>query len=79
MLQVAGRESIGWLNDDTIYKLPCTDLRTIDRLWLERSKGRFGFSVQKRIYEEVGRDWEKMGDRVGWRVGEKWLTISYLT
>ena len=29
MLQVAGRESIGWLNDDTIYKLPCTDLRTV--------------------------------------------------
>ncbi len=79
MVKVAGRESIGWLNEDSIYKFPCTDLRTIDRLWVNYSESRFGFSVQKRIYEEVGRDWEKMGDCVGWRVGGKWLNLSSLT
>lgn len=62
MLNVAGRENEGWLNEDSINKLPCTDLRTVDQLWVEYSASRFGLSVQKSIYEEVGRDWEKMGD-----------------
>ena len=76
MLKVADRESIGWLNEDSLNKFPCTDLRTVDQLWVSYSQGRFGFSVQKCIYEEVGRDWEKMGDRVGWRNGKKWLSLS---
>lgn len=78
-LKVAHRENQGWLNEDSINKLPCTDLRTVDQLWVEYSQGRFGFSVQKRIYEEVGRDWEKMGDLVGWRIKGTWLSISSLT
>jgi hypothetical protein len=78
MIKVAGRENEGWLNEDSINKLPCTDFRTVDQLWVKYSASRFGFSVQKSIYEEVGRDWEKMGDRVGWREGGKWLSISSL-
>ncbi|MCL1474109.1 GUN4 domain-containing protein [Argonema antarcticum] len=79
MLKVAGREHEGWLNEDGMSKLSCADLRTVDRLWVEYSKGRFGFSVQKRIYyEEMGKDWEKMGDIVGWRVKGEWLSISSL-
>lgn len=35
---------------------PCTDLCTIDRLWLKYSNGRFGFSIQKRIMSEIGED-----------------------
>ncbi|MBD2185293.1 GUN4 domain-containing protein [Planktothrix sp. FACHB-1355] len=70
---------LGILSIHTFNKLPCTDLRTIDRLWVDYSNGRFGFSVQKRIYDrEVSRDWEKMGDRVGWRVEGKWLSVSLL-
>jgi hypothetical protein len=78
-LKIVGRENQGLVNEESINKVPCTDLRTIDKLWVEYSQGRFGFSVQKRIYDEVGRDWEKMGDRVGWRVERNWLSISSLT
>ncbi|WP_369797124.1 GUN4 domain-containing protein [Kamptonema formosum] len=28
---------------------PCTDLQTLDQLWVKYSNGRFWFSVQKRI------------------------------
>lgn len=35
---------------------PCTDLCTIDRLWLKYSNGRFGFSIQNRIMSEIGKD-----------------------
>ncbi|MBW4592221.1 MAG: GUN4 domain-containing protein [Brasilonema angustatum HA4187-MV1] len=62
---------------------PCTDLRTIDQLWVKYSGGRFGFSVQKRIWERVGEDYEKFGDRVGWRKGmfwnREWLNYNELT
>jgi hypothetical protein len=60
--------------------IPCEDLRTINQLWLHYSNGKFGFSVQKEIYESLGgtRDYneevvEKLGDRVGWRKGGSWL------
>ncbi len=59
---------------------PCTDLLTIDRLWCHYSKGHFGYSVQKRIYEKLGgtidyneKIWEKFGYQVGWRVEGKWI------
>jgi hypothetical protein len=34
-----------------IQKIPCTDLLTVDRLWVKFSNGRFGFSVQRQIVE----------------------------
>ena len=88
MLRVVGREEGDWIRDDELLNFPCTDLRTIDRLWVKYSNGRFGFSVQKKIYLEVGGKpdgkyyegaWEKFGDRVGWRRWWiiKWWSSSY--
>jgi hypothetical protein len=82
MLKAAGREEERYLNSKSIENFPCTDLRTIDQLWIEYSKGLFGFSVQKRIYESVGKDYGKFGDRVGWRKGmfsKEWLPYNQLT
>ncbi|MDB9496343.1 GUN4 domain-containing protein [Spirulina major CS-329] len=73
MLWVAARENEGWFRNEDIEQFPCRDLQTIDRLWVQHSNGRFGFSVQKRIYNEVGKDFVKLADRVGWRRGEEWL------
>ncbi|MBP0016279.1 MAG: GUN4 domain-containing protein [Cyanobacteria bacterium SBLK] len=44
----------GLLNVQSIDNFPCEDLREIDQLWIHYSKGRFGFSVQKRIYQGLG-------------------------
>ncbi|MEH2359510.1 GUN4 domain-containing protein [Nostoc sp.] len=33
--------------------------------------------MQKRIWESVGKDYEKFGDRVGWR-NQSWLPYSDL-
>jgi hypothetical protein len=68
-------------------KFPCTDLRTIDRLWVKYSNGRFGFSVQKRIWESLGGKpgeyddeiYTKFCDRVGWRVKGNWKSDKELT
>ncbi len=84
MLQVAGRTKEGWLDSHSIQNFPCEDLRAIDQLWVKYSNGRFGFSVQKRIWQQVGGkvDYEtecRLGDRVGWRVNDKWLNYDDLT
>ncbi|MEK0188593.1 GUN4 domain-containing protein, partial [Microcoleus anatoxicus] len=84
MLKVAGREEEGWLDDSSIDNFPCEDLRTIDQLWVKYSQGRFGFSVQKKIWLECGGkvDYDtecKLGDRVGWRKGGSWLNYENLT
>lgn len=78
MLKVAKREEEGWLTYENIETFPCEDLRTIDQLWVKYSNGRFGFSVQKKIWLEIGgkpnsdlKVWEKFGERVGWYVKEK--------
>jgi hypothetical protein len=85
MLKVASREKERWLDESSIDKFPCEDLRTIDQLWVKYSNGRFGFSVQKRIYESLGgtreydsKIWEAFGDRVGWCVNNNWLKYDYL-
>lgn len=69
-----------------IEKLPCQDLHAIDFLWVKYSRGSFGFSRQKRIYETLGgtaksdrATWEAFGDRTGWRVGDRWLEYPELT
>ena len=88
MLKAAKREKEGWLSNNDIDKFPCDDLRTIDQLWVKYSQGHFGFSVQKKIWLEVGgkADYEtecKLGDRVGWRKTRKgqksWLKYDDLT
>ncbi|WP_228008431.1 GUN4 domain-containing protein [Microcystis aeruginosa] len=86
MLQAAKREKEGWFRDVDIDNFSCEDLRMIDQLWLSASKGKFGFSVQREIYESLGGTreyngevWNKFGDRVGWRKGGSWLYSSDLT
>lgn len=53
--------------------LPCTDLHTIDRLWLKYSKGRFGFSVQKSIWERVDANIVDFAHSLGWVDGKRAL------
>jgi hypothetical protein len=91
MCQVMGRQSEGWLREEDIENFPCADLRAIDQLWVTHSNGKFGFSVQKKIWQQCGsptgdnRDWEKFGEAVGWRtkgfmgMGAEWKCLFDLT
>jgi GUN4-like/Caspase domain len=86
MLKVANREEEGWLDVESINNFPCVDLRTIDQLWAKYSNRRFGFSVQKRIYQSLGgteeyneKIWKAFGDRVAWRKEGSWVYYSNTT
>ncbi|MFM2064847.1 MAG: Serine/threonine-protein kinase PknB [Cyanobacteriota bacterium] len=83
MLLVAEREENGWLDNESVDKFPCEDLRTIDQLWVKYSDGKFGFSVQKHIYQSLGGTiednrevWEKLEEQVGWRNYERGITFN---
>ncbi|MCC3584261.1 GUN4 domain-containing protein [Microcoleus sp. PH2017_30_WIL_O_A] len=74
MLEAYSRESSGYLSaEDNIKKLPTEVLQTINQLWVKHSGGHFGFSIQKEIYLEVSKDYDKLGDRLGWKKEGKWL------
>ena len=86
MLVVVGKENDGCLSEEDIKNFPCEDIRTIDQLWLNYSQGRFGFSVQNRIYQSLAKDgsssseiWDKFGDIVGWKQDKKWMYYDDLT
>jgi len=83
MLKAIKRKEGDWLRDEELEGFPCSVLIQLDRLWLQYSFGRFGFSVQKAIWNALGGlgthpkadgDMEReFGDRVGWRQNEEWL------
>ena len=76
MLQAAGKE--GSLSYEDLNKFSCEDLRIIDRLWLDSSQGKFGFSVQKEIWQKNGSPkfdspieiWRQFYIDVGWKTEE---------
>lgn len=68
LCQALGKPIGYYLKNSDIENLPCEDLSTIDQLWMKYSDRRFGFSVQKYIYEDVGEDYPSFCTRVGWPV-----------
>ena len=80
MLAVTKREIKGDLDVKSIDSFPCRDLCTIDKLWVKYSNGKFGFSVQKRIYQGLGgtrnydrKIWYAWADKVVWKTASSWL------
>lgn len=79
MLKIARRVTAGWLREEDIEIFPCQDLLSIDRLWMQYSQGRFGFTPQSQIWESVGEDYSQFSDAVGWRSHGSWRQYSDLT
>jgi archaellum component FlaC len=47
-------------------KLPCKELNIIDKLWIKYSYGRFGFSIQQRLYDSFKRDIVALVKAIKW-------------
>ena len=87
IMQEAGKTDREDLTPDEVKVFPCSVLRIIDRLWTTYTGGRFGFSIQLKLYQEVGGTLEtaiaqdldvlrKLGDKVGWRENGQWKTVD---
>ena len=88
MKKLTKREQEGWLRLEDVKNFPRQELRKMDQLWVKYSNGKFGFSVQKQIWLELGGkldgepDWDtlwKLGSRVGWRKNNEWLSYDSYT
>ncbi|MDB9373900.1 GUN4 domain-containing protein [Nodularia sphaerocarpa] len=86
MFAVTKRERYSWLREEDIDNFPCEDLRTIDGLWVKYSNGRFGFSVQKHIFNIFGvtresnyKIWGEFGEMIGWKRKHLWLFYEHIS
>ena len=50
MITTVGKEAGQFFDADELLNFPCAELLAIDDLWVQYSKGQFGFSVQKDLY-----------------------------
>jgi hypothetical protein len=94
MLEIAYNSPVSSINkmlyEANIDKFPCPEMKKIDQLWLEKSNSKFGFSVQKNIYQSLGgnliaiagnkdrnpRIWKQFGEQIGWRKEDEWVYNS---
>ena len=74
LCELAGPAAIQrkWLYFTEVDTIPQTDLQTINSLWQLYSGGKFGFSVQRDIWLGVGKTWDKMWPKIGWKNGNNW-------
>lgn len=74
MCELAGASAIErkWIYFTEVTNLPVIDLKTLDRLWVMSSAGKFGFSVQRRIWLSLGKDYNKLWSAIDWKSGNTW-------
>jgi hypothetical protein len=74
LLYSAGREENDLLELDNIKNFQCEDLKQLNSLWEKNSNGRFGYSVQKKIYLSTGNSLDFDWENGKWK---KWNQESY--
>jgi hypothetical protein len=74
LCELAGAGAIQrkWIYFTEVEQLPEVDLQTIDALWVAHSQGRFGFSVQRNLWLGMGKNWDKLWVKIGWKSGNNW-------
>ena len=84
--QVAvGDGNYGGISFSELESLSCSDLRTIDNLWLQHSQGHFGFSVQRQVYESLASNklnaniivFQSFALQVGWKEDKDYTKKEY--
>jgi hypothetical protein len=74
LCELAGEAAIKrkWVYFTEVEQFPDTDLYTLNALWWIYSEGKFGFSVQRRLWLSVGKDFSKLWTKIGWKNGNNW-------
>jgi len=72
--KLAGKlaEKRGYVFYSEVNNISGKDLETIDRLWTIYSTGKFGFSIQAKILKSVGKKYELMWPKIGWKKEGLW-------
>ena len=72
--KLAGKvaENRGYVFYSEVKDMPDEDLDTIDRLWKIYSQGKFGFSNQAKILKSVGKRYDLLWPKIGWKKDGIW-------
>ena len=72
--ELAGKvaEKRGYVFYSEVKNMPGKDLETIDRLWKIYSQGKFGFSIQAKLLKSVGKRYDLLWPRIGWKKDGIW-------
>ena len=72
--KLAGKvaENRGYVFYSEVKNIPGEDLDTIDRLWKIYSQGKFGFSNQAKILKSVGKRYDLLWPKIGWKKDGIW-------
>jgi len=60
----------GYCWPSEVKNIPVQDMEMLDTLWRNYSGGKFGFSVQRKIWTSVRGDWLKFFIKIDWVFGE---------
>ena len=72
--ELAGKvaEKRGYVFYSEVKNMSGKDLETIDRLWNIYSQGKFGFSIQAKLLKSVGKRYDLLWPRIGWKKDGIW-------
>ena len=72
--KLAGKvaEKRGYVFYSEVKNMPEKDLISIDRLWNIYSQGKFGFSVQAKLLKSVGKRYDLLWPKIGWKIKGIW-------
>ena len=72
--RLAGKvaEKRGYVFYSEVKNMSGKDLETIDRLWKIYSQGKFGFSIQAKLLNSVGKRYDLLWPRIGWKKDGIW-------
>jgi hypothetical protein len=74
LCELAGEAAVQrkWIYFTEVEQFSAIDLQTLDALWLMHSEGKFGFSVQRELWLSLGKNWDKLWPKIGWKDGFNW-------
>lgn len=72
LCELAGEEAAErkWVYFTEIAAIPEKDMKMLDTLWLTYSKGRYGFSVQRKLWKACKCRWADFFKKIDWVQGE---------
>lgn len=79
MCELAGEAAVKrkWVYFTEVTQFSIVDLQTLNDLWVNYSEGKFGFSVQRRLWVSVGRDYNKLWPKIGWKNNNNWTKYPH--
>nr|ARW69855.1 hypothetical protein [Polysiphonia teges] len=66
LVEIKTNNKKNWLYFTDVQFVPQQDLFMLDMLWRVYSKGKFGFSIQKKVWVHSNKKWDKLWEKIHW-------------